>query len=148
MSLFFGNMMAVQGWIYTGVLASLVMSFVAAAYVIVKTVDAGVSYTGLFVEGYAAEYRGGSTSWGDNLGLFELIAIILFSLWSLIMTITSLFAASEVWEKMEARVIGVTTEGSGGVALSDDVAMKIFTLTILMGIMALIGGCGLGDVAD
>lgn len=148
MSLFFGNQMAVQGWVYTGVLMSLVMSFISAAYVVVKTVDAGVSYTAPFIEGYAYTYRGGSVSWGDNLGLFELIALLLFSLWSLVMTIVALFGADSVWEQLEARVVGVKTEGQGGVALDDWVAIKIFTLTILVGITSLIGGCGLGDVAD
>jgi len=144
-SLFLTNKMAVQGWVYTGILMALVMCFVSAAYVVINTVRAGVSYTAPFIEGYAAVYRGGSVAWGDNLGLFELIALLAFSSWSLLLTLAGLYTAGDLWSKMEARVIGVKTEGAGGVALDDVQAVKIFTLCMIMGMMAIVGGFSLGD---
>ena len=49
---------------------------------------------------------------------------------------------------MEAREIGVKEDGTGGVAVDDIVAMKIVTIELVVGIMALVGGCSLGDVAN
>ena len=103
--------MAVQGFVYTAILVTLIMSFVSAANVVVHAVDAGVSYTAPFVEGYAEKYRSGYSTWGDNMGVFELIALIVYHMWSLIMTILALYGASELWFMMEAREVGVKEEG-------------------------------------
>lgn len=140
--------MAVQGWVYTGILLALTMNFYSASRVVTKAIDAGVSFLAPFNEGYAAEYRDRLNSWVDNLGLFELIALACYFMWSLAMTLVGLYTASDLWTKMEARVVGVKTEGQGGVALDDVQAVKIFTLCMMMGVMSIVGGFSLGDVAS
>ena len=147
-SLLFSNQLAVTAWVYTGILMSLIMTFISAAYVVTKTVDAGVKYTGAFISAYAATYLNGVNAWGDNLGLFELIALLMFCMWSMMMSFAGLYTSYDLWGKMDARTIGVKNEGSGGVALDDVQAVKIFTLCMIMGVMSIVGGFSLGDVAD
>lgn len=112
--------MAVHAWVYTGILMALVMNFVSAAYVITKTIDAAATFGDEIVEGYAATYRDGTDSmWPYSIGAIELVALLMFSMWSLMMTMIGLMTASDLWTKMDARVVGVKTEGQGGVALDD-----------------------------
>jgi hypothetical protein len=112
--------MAVYAWVYTGILIALVMNFVSAAYVITKTIDAGAAFGNAIIEGYAATYRDSTDSlWAYSVGAFDLVAILMYSMWSLMMTMIGLWTASDLWTKMDARVIGVKTEGQGGVALDD-----------------------------
>lgn len=128
------------------------MSFVGAAYVVRKMVHCGVGFTGIYVEGYAATYRNADNNWGNYLGLFEVIALALHAMWSFVVTVTALTLGSSLWEQMEARERGVLSEGTGsgagGVAVDDIVGIKYFTLCIIGGIMAIVGGYGLGDVTD
>lgn len=87
------------------------MCFTSAAYVINKTVEAAINWTSASIIEYAHKYRGGSATWGDRLGLFELCGIIMFSVWSLTLTIVSLMGASSLWHALETREVGVKTEG-------------------------------------
>ena len=58
------------------------MCMVSSAYVSVKTVEAAINWTNVAIKEYAHTYRGGSARWGNNLGLYELIGILLFQGWS------------------------------------------------------------------
>lgn len=124
------------------------MCFVSAAYVVVHAVDAGVSYTLPFIEGYAAKYRSGYSTWGDSMGVFELVALILYMAWSMLMTVLALVEGANIWQTLEARERGVKEDGAGGVALDDLQALKLVVLCIIMGVMSIVGGFSLGDVAD
>lgn len=88
LQLWFSNQLAVTAAVYTGSLVGLTMCLCSAAYVVVKTVDA--AYDTL---GYAFVYRGASIT-GNNLGLYELLAILLFITWALVLVIVSLVGAS------------------------------------------------------
>lgn len=127
---------------------ALTMCFVSSAFVVTKTVEAAINWTSLTIQEYAHTYRGGSVAWGDNLGLFELIGILLFSTWSLALTFTSLYGAGELWKAIDLRAVTVKTEGQGGVALDEMEALKLFTLCMIVGLTALIGGFSLGDTAN
>lgn len=74
-------------------LIALCMTFVGAAYVIVKTVDAGVHTANGFYFNYGA--------WAtitDNLGVWELLVLGSLLLWALTTTIIGLVGASMVWD--------------------------------------------------
>lgn len=77
----------------------LIMCFAGAAYVVVNTVDAGVSAVNAFYATY-----GGQSTFGNRLYLYEVIFIILNEMWSLVVTILGIYTASTVWELLEARL--------------------------------------------
>merc|ERR1711988_1474371 len=60
------NLIGPEEFTYTADLAMLIMVWTAAAYVVVKTVNANISFT----RGFYAVYSGASTM-GDLVGLFE-----------------------------------------------------------------------------
>lgn len=127
---------------------ALTMCFVSAAFVITKTVDAGINFTSASIVEYAHKYRGGSATWGNNLGVFELVGIILFSAWSLVLTMLSLYGASQLWTMIEERKVGAETEGKFGETFDIVQAMKFFTLCMIVGATTLVGGFSLGDTAN
>lgn len=127
---------------------ALTMCFVSAAYVIVKTVDAGINWTHASIVEYAHVYRNGANAWAWNLGLYELLGIFLFSLWSLVLTMVSLYGAGHVWTMVEERKIGAETEGTFGEVFDIVQAMKFFTLCMIVGTTTLIGAFSLGDTAN
>lgn len=94
-----------QFFIYAGALISLTMSWVSAAWVIVNGTQAVAAFTGNFKEGYYATYAGASGI-GNNLGLYELISFLLYAVWSLSVTLGSLYITSRTWTMTDARVEG------------------------------------------
>jgi len=127
---------------------ALTMCFVSAAYVVSKTVDAAINFTSASIVEYAHKYRGGSATWGNNLGVFELVGIILFSGWSLVLTLVSLYGAGQLWEMVEMRKVGAETEGKFGEVFDIVQAMKFFTLCMIVGTTTIVGGFSLGDTAN
>lgn len=122
----------------------LVMAYVAAAYVIVCTVEAGVSMSIGFYYNYA-----GASSIGDLLYVFEVILIIAWQLWALITPIMATLLASEVWNQLDARVAEASLESVGfDTAVSWNLAIKTATLLLLVGSMTVVAGFSLGDIAD
>jgi hypothetical protein len=93
-----------QGFVYTGIMMALIMSFVSSAYVITKTVEAVINWTSASIAEYAATYRGGSTAWGNNLGLFELLAMLSYEGWAFTLTLFSLWYSFALWGMIEKRV--------------------------------------------
>merc|ERR1711898_80032 len=77
------------------------------------------------------QYRGGSDT-GDLLGLWELLAVVLFLTWSLAISIVGYVEGALLWESYE------TMEAAGQ------------TVTIVQGYKYLALGCviGLGDSAE
>lgn len=124
------------------------MCLVSAAYVATKTVEAAINWTNAAIVEYAHKYRGGSTAWGNNLGIFELVGILLFSGWSLALTILAIMGADQLWSMVEAREKGAKTEGKFGEAFDIVQAIKFFTLCIIVGTTTVIGAYSLGDTAN
>lgn len=75
---------------------SMAMSFVAAGWVIVQSTEAVASYTAPFFEGYYYTYAGASRL-ANNIGLYELIAFILWALYSLSISIATLYMNGKAW---------------------------------------------------
>lgn len=146
--LFMTGKIADYGIVYTAVLITLIMSFTSAAYVVTKTIDAAINYTLAGIVEYAYIYRGGSVAWGDNLGLFELVAIIFFEAWSLALTIISLYYAFMLWDMVDKRLVDVKTEGTGGIPVDFMAAMKFLVVCFIIGITQMIAAFSLGDVAS
>ena len=147
MRLFFMHKIQLQGFVYTGIMMAMIMSFVGSAYVVTKTVEACINWTNAAIAEYAATYRGGSEAWGNNLGIFELVAILMYEGWALTLTLFSLWYSFSLWGMMEKREVEVRTEGRGGAPVDVIDAMKFFTLCMIVGITSLIGAFSLGDVA-
>jgi len=122
----------------------LTMSWVSAAWVIVNATQAVAAFEGDFKESYWATYSGASAI-GDNLGLYELISFLAYAMWSLTVTLGSLYVTSNVWTMTDNRVAGAS---AGSIVVDPLTAVKFFTLEVLMGLMTLIGGYALGDTAD
>merc|ERR1719502_350899 len=81
---------------YAGDLIALVASQLAAAYAGVKAIEAAVH----FDKGFYYTYSGASTI-GDYLGLWELLAVILFLTWSLAISIVGYVEGALLWERYE-----------------------------------------------
>lgn len=123
------------------------MSFVAAAWVIVQGTEAVAAYSGDFFEAYYFRYAGSSTI-GNDFGLYELIAFIMYAVWSLSISIWSIMTAMKVWNLVDQRVAESTQGGSGGIIMDPLTAAKFFTLCMIAGFASLVGGFALGDVSD
>merc|ERR1719498_474438 len=67
---------------YAGDLIALIASQLAAAYAGVKSIEASVSFS----KGFYYTYAGASMG-GDYLGLWELLAVVLFLTWALSISI-------------------------------------------------------------
>merc|ERR1719172_255044 len=82
---------------YAGDLIALVASQLAAAYAGVKSIEAAVSFSKGFYHQYA-----GASSTGNLLGLWELLAVVLFLTWSLGISIVGYIEGALLWERYEA----------------------------------------------
>merc|ERR1711998_55079 len=84
-------------------------------------------------------YRGGSDT-GDYLGLWELLAVILFLTWSLAISIVGYVEGALLWERYE--VMEAT-----GQTITIVQGYKYLALGCVIGIGAWIAGLALGDSA-
>jgi hypothetical protein len=130
--------------VYWGVVLSLAMNFVAAAWVVVQGTEAVASYTGYFFESYYFRYAG-ATDIGDQVGQYEVISFILWAVFSLLITLASLYFNYTVWGELDARVADAAKYN--GIVADPLTSAKIFTLLMINGLMSLIGGFALGDVS-
>lgn len=128
---------------YLGTLATLVISLLAAAYIVVKTTAAAIS----FLDGFAFDYRGASTN-GDRMGLYELLFTLLFLATGLVIIILSFVGASNLWEEIDARVLGAATEGIFGTAISNMDMFRFGTLGMVYAIATWITAFSLGETVD
>merc|ERR1719440_247663 len=91
---------------YAGDLIALVASQLAAAYAGVKSIEAAVH----FDKGFYYTYAGASQT-GDYLGLWELLAVILFLTWSLAISIVGYVEGALLWQRYEAMEAAGLTVG-------------------------------------
>ena len=103
---------------------TLISGFIGAAWVIYSTVVASINFGGTIDE-YASNYRHGDTFWGNNLGLYELIAIIMHQFWAFVLTMWTLWFGFDLWAQVEKREKGYKTEGRGGEVVDIVEAMKM-----------------------
>merc|ERR1719313_3967 len=121
---------------YAGDLIALVASQLAAAYAGVKAIEASVRFDKAFYYNYA-----GYSSTGNLLGLWELLAVVLFLTWSLGISIAGYFEGALLWERYEAmETVGQTVTIVEG--------YKYLALGCVIGVGAWISGLALGDSAE
>ena len=107
----------------------------AAAYAAVKTIDASVHTD----KGFFYLWRGGSST-GDFMGLYELISVLMFLTWSLVISIVGYIEASLLWQKYE-------DYEKNGKEITQICGYKFLALGFVIGIGAWISGLALGDSA-
>merc|ERR1719362_2121137 len=121
---------------YAGDLIALVASQLAAAYAGVKSIEAAVSFT----NGFYYTYAGYSTT-GNLLGLWELLAVVLFLTWSLGISVAGYIEGALLWQRYEAmETVGKTVTIVEG--------YKYLALGCVIGVGAWISGLALGDSAE
>merc|ERR1711998_89628 len=121
---------------YAGDLIALVASQLAAAYAGVKSIEASVH----FLTGFYYTYSGYSAN-GDLLGLWELLAVILFLTWSLGISVVGYIEGALLWERYE-------TMEANGTTVTIVQGYKYLALGCVIGIGAWISGLSLGDSAQ
>lgn len=121
---------------YAGDLIALVASQLAAAYAGVKAIEAAVKFDKAFYYNYA-----GYSTTGNLLGLWELLAVVLFLTWSLGISIAGYVEGALLWERYEAmETVGQTVTIVEG--------YKYLALGCVIGVGAWISGLALGDSAE
>merc|ERR1719502_2122406 len=121
---------------YAGDLIALVASQLAAAYAGVKSIEAAVSFS----KGFYYQYSGASMG-GDYLGLWELLAVMLFLTWALSISIVGYVEGALLWDRYE-------TMEAAGTTVTMVEGYKYLALGCVIGIGAWISGLALGDTAD
>merc|ERR1719313_346323 len=120
---------------YAGDLIALVASQLAAAYAGVKSIEAAVSFS----KGFYYQYSGASMV-GDYLGLWELLAVVLFLTWALSISIVGYVEGALLWDRYE-------TMEAAGTTVTMVEGYKYLALGCVIGIGAWISGLSLGDSA-
>lgn len=148
-NLFMSGRVQTQGIVYTGILTSLIAGFIGAAWVIYKTVVASINWSST-VNSYASNYRvtGGDIYWGNNLALYEIIAVLMHEGWAFVLCMWSLWFAFDLWAQVEKREKGYKEEGSGGEVVDIVEAMKMFTLCLVVALTTFVGAFSLGDLTE
>lgn len=141
----FNGAFGVEFPIYMGSLMNLITCLASSAYVAVKTIDAAID---LDLAGSIYSKYASFSDDGDLLGVWEIIFVIMFLSWSLIVTGLSYFTAVDVINYTGARELAVYTEGTLGVVATPMDAMKIFALLTVMGMGTWLSAQTLGDSAD
>ena len=126
-----------------GTIMTLIMSLASSAYVAVKTIDASVSMT----KGYYNVYGGWSED-GNLIGAWELGFVILWLLWSLVVTLLAYVTAADVIDYTMERAKAVYEDGTLGTVATPVDAMKIFTLMMVLGFGTWLSAHTLGDSAN
>jgi len=83
---------------YGGLLMEMIMSMLASAYAITKIVDAAVknSVTGSYYYTYHS-----NSQLGNYMGMWELLNVIVFLTWSMVIMILGVYIGSDLWTKFE-----------------------------------------------
>jgi len=79
---------------YGGLLMDVVMSMLASAYAITKIVDAAVKND--VAGSYYYTYRS-DNQLGNYMGMWELLNVIVFLTWSMLIMILGFYIGSELW---------------------------------------------------
>merc|ERR1719240_468705 len=118
---------------YGGDLMALVMSQMAAAYAIVKTIDSSVHTTGRFFY-----QQRGFSSIGDYMGVYELLAVLGFLTWGLLISIIGYIEAALMWAKFDEMQ-------ANNVTMTQIHGYKFLALGFIVGVGAWISGLTLGE---
>lgn len=142
--LFMTGELSTQAFVIAGVLIMLVATYAVSAYVAVCTVQAAVHFSRGFYFNYADYSIMGNLMW-----FFELFLVGGWEFWSFAQIIFVTVSAFLVWDGLDAR-IAEAKAGSIGLenALTWGLAIKTFTLEMIVTIAMIIAGVCLGDVAD
>lgn len=131
---FYSGKLGPQDWIYTVDLVTMCMSLAAAAFVVVKAVDSGVSFT----NGYYFTY-GNDSNFSNYLYLYEVLVILTWDLWALVVIILSIMFASDIWQKVTLRIaearadsIGFDTPISWWNAMKTTVLLMVQTFGVVL----------------
>lgn len=125
-------------------LMALVAAFVASAYIIIKTVNAGVSFT----RGFYFIFAGGSTL-GNSLLAFEVSVILLWELFAFAMAMNGLYEAYDLWGRMDNRLAEAAADSKGlENAFTWEKGIKTSVLLMVVMLANLVSGFTLGDIAD
>lgn len=130
-------------FVYLGTAGVLTTCLLSAGYLAYKATAATIS----FIDGFSYFWRLKSTE-GNNMGLYETLFSTLFLVTSLVITITSLIGASDVWDAVEKREKAAATEGSSGVAVSTMDAMKLGMLGTVVAMGTWISAYSMGNTVD
>merc|ERR1712070_1051594 len=93
-----------------------------------------------FDKGFYYTYAGASQT-GDYLGLWELLAVILFLTWSLAISIVGYVEGALLWQRYEAME-------AAGLTVTVVEGYKYLALGCVIGVGAWISGLALGDSAE
>jgi len=118
---------------YAGVIITTLFSNLAAMYVAVKTVSAGMDWTkGLFYQYHT------SNALSCFLGIYEMGFIILHLVWSQSISFIGYYMAYAMWNY----IVAIEKKN---ITLKPDEGIKFLTLGVEMAIAAWIAGLGLGE---
>lgn len=139
----FSNYVGPEFLVYFATLSALIIMIASSAFVAVKTTAAAVS----FKKGFYYQYAGASLE-GDLMYLWELIFVSAWLLWSTGVTVGAFYEAAAIIDTVTARETAVHTDGTMGTAITAVMAMKAFTLIMVMAFGTWISAYTLGDTAD
>ena len=141
---FFNGKLGTESFLQTSIMMMLIMGYVASAYVITCSISAGVSVTRAFYATYA-----GFSDISNLLYLFEVVMILSFQGWGFWKAILVTILASQIWNQVDRRVAEAQADSKGyDTPISWELAIKTSTLTMIVGVMILVAGFSLGDIAD
>lgn len=139
----YSNYVGPEFLLYFACLSALIIIIASSAFVAVKTTAAAVNFS----LGYYFQYAGASRE-GDLMYAWELIFVSAWLLWSLAVTVGGYYEAAQIIDTLGARELGVHTDGTMGTAVTPVMAMKAFTLIMVMAFGTWISAYVLGQTAD
>lgn len=111
---------------------------------VVKTVDAAVS----FLIGYYHVF-GNASSIGNYLGVYEVVVVIAFELWALLVIVLALDVAGDFWDWTDSRLAEAAKDSIGlETAITWHLALKNVALIFVYVTGIVIAACGLSEVAN
>jgi len=128
---------------YIGDIVILTINLVSAAWVVVKTVEQGISFT----NGFYALYGNGS-AFGNLMGGIELFFILLHVMTSLGMTVAAIIGAMFMWEMIEGREYAALYEGKYGHAFSWPDIIKYGALGMMLAFGTWTTAWAIGETVD
>lgn len=130
-------------WVYYGIIGSMLITLATAGFVAFKTVDAAIHLDIAFYHQFA-----NYSSFTDNLFVYEVVCIAAFLLWSLLVTIMSIYTGSELWTLADARLAEAKAESIGvETPITMIKGMKAFVLMMVSAFAVMISGYSLGENA-
>lgn len=122
----------------------VIAGFTGTGYVVVKTVDAGVSMT----RGFYATFANDS-AFANNLLAYEVSVIISLILWALIVTIVTLNAASSIWNELDERFAEAAASSKGlETPVNWVISIKTTFLMMIYILGVLISAYSLGEITN